>query len=146
MCETGGVISEISYMLRHLRAFAKDRRVATPLAQFASKSYVKSSPYGVTLIMSPWNYPLLLTLELGGKSPCIVDKTADMKLAIVFGKFLNCGQTCVAPDYVLCHSSVKDKLLLYIKQEIEIQFGKEPLENENYGKITAKITSIVSAR
>ena len=228
MCETGLVISEISYMLKHLRSFAKDKRVATPLAQFASKSYIKPSPYGVTLIMSPWNYPLLLTLdplvdalaagntavikpsayspqtsalikklieeifpkeyvavitggrtentylldekfdyifftgskavgievmskaakhltpvtlELGGKSPCIVDRSADIKLAakrIVFGKYLNCGQTCVAPDYILCQSSVKDTLLSYIKQEIEHQFGSDPIQNENYGKIISE--------
>ena len=57
MCETGLVISEISYMIKHLSRFAREKRVATPLAQFASRSYVKPSPYGVTLIMSPWNYP-----------------------------------------------------------------------------------------
>ena len=62
MCETGLVISEIGYMLKRMKQFAKDKRVRTPLAQFASKSYVKTSPYGVVLIMSPWNYPLLLTL------------------------------------------------------------------------------------
>ena len=225
MCEIGMVLSEISYMLRHIRAFAKDRVVATPLAQFASRSYQKPTPYGVTLIMSPWNYPFLLTLdplvnalaagntavvkpsayspatsallarilgdlfpaeyvavitggrvenaylldekfdyifftgskavgqtvlekaakhltpatlELGGKSPCIVDSSAKLKLAakrIVFGKFLNCGQTCVAPDYILCHTSVKDELLKYIKEEITAQYGADPLHNESYGHI-----------
>jgi len=53
----------------------------------------------------------------------------------VFGKFLNCGQTCVAPDYILCHKNVKNELILAIKNEIEKQFGKNPLDNENYGKI-----------
>lgn len=78
------------------------------------------------------------TLELGGKSPCIVDETANLKLAarrIVFGKYLNCGQTCVAPDYLYCHANVKEKLLDYIKKEIKRQFGETPLANENYGKI-----------
>ena len=225
MCEIGMVLSEISYMLRHVRAFAKDRVVATPLAQFASRSYQKPTPYGVTLIMSPWNYPFLLTmdplvnalaagntavvkpsayspatsalisqilgnlfpaeyvavitggrvenaylldekfdyifftgskavgqtvlekaakhltpatLELGGKSPCIVDSSAKLKLAakrIVFGKFLNCGQTCVAPDYILCHTSVKDDLLRYIKEELTAQYGTDPLRNDAYGHI-----------
>ena len=220
MCETGLVISEISYLLRHIRRFSRERTVATPLAQFASRSYQKPMPYGVALIMSPWNYPVLLTLdpladalaagntviikpsayspatsellqklvgnifppeyvtvvtggrdennylldekfdcifftgsksvgqmvmekaakhltpvtlELGGKSPCIVHADADLKLAarrIVFGKYLNCGQTCVAPDYILCHSSVKEKFLGYVKEEIVRQYGKA-----EYGKI-----------
>lgn len=225
MCETGLVLSEISYMLRHIRRFSKDKTVYTPLAQFASRSYVKPMPYGVTLIMSPWNYPFLLsveplvdalaagntaivkpsayspatsaviaeliadafspeyvavvtggreenqcllnqkfdyifftgsqavgkevmrkaadgltpvTLELGGKSPCIVDSSAKIPLAarrIVFGKFLNCGQTCVAPDYVLCDAKVKDRLISAIREEIVRQFGGEPLANKSYGKI-----------
>lgn len=225
MCETGLVLSEIHHMMRHVRRYAAERRVHTPLAQFASRSYQKPSPYGNTLIMSPWNYPFLLTisplanaiaagntaivkpsayspatssviakllgecfpavyvavvtggrkenaallekkfdfvfftgsqavgkevlrhtaetltpavLELGGKSPCIVDSTAKVKLAakrIVFGKFLNCGQTCVAPDYVLCHKSVKETLLQEICLQIEKQYGKKPLENPDYGRI-----------
>ena len=79
-----------------------------------------------------------VTLELGGKSPCIVDKSANIKLAakrIVFGKYLNCGQTCVAPDYIYCHREVKDELLKQIQKQIRKQFGKAPLDNKNYGKI-----------
>lgn len=225
MCEAGLTLSEISYMLSHTRRFMREKTVATPLAQFASRSYVKPSPYGTVLIMSPWNYPFLLTmeplvdalaagntaiikpsayspatsevisrivgecfnpeyvavvtggraentclldadfdyifftgsktvgkevmrhaaehltpvtLELGGKSPCIVAPDADLKLAarrIVFGKYLNCGQTCVAPDYVLCHSSVYEKFIEYVKAEIIRQFSDKPLENPEYGKI-----------
>ena len=63
MCETGLVLSELTYMLKHTRKFSKERTVRTPLAQFHSRSYQKPSPYGVTLIMSPWNYPVLLTLD-----------------------------------------------------------------------------------
>ena len=225
MCETGLVLEEISYMLKHVRRFAGEKRVRTPLAQFHSRSYKKPSPYGVTLIMSPWNYPFMLTLsplvdalaagntavvkpsayspctsevirqiltkcfepqyvsvvtggraentcllhehfdyifftgsqsvgkevmrsaadhltpvtlELGGKSPCIVDQTANIRLAarrIVFGKYLNCGQTCVAPDYIYCHRSVRDRLIREIVKQIRRQFGKKPLDNKNYGKI-----------
>ena len=225
MCETGLTLSEISYMLKHVRSFSKEKRVHTPLAQFHSKSYRKPSPHGVVLIMSPWNYPFLLTieplvdaiaagntavikpsayspntsaviyrmisecfspeyvsvitggraentcllgekfdyifftgsqsvgkevmrkaaehltpvtLELGGKSPCIVEKSANLKLAarrIVFGKYLNCGQTCVAPDYIYCDTSVKDALLKELRHQIRKQFGKQPLNNVNYGKI-----------
>lgn len=225
MCEVGLVLSELSYMIKHTKRYAKEKTVITPLAQFASRSFVKPSPYGTVLIMSPWNYPFLLTidplvdaiaagntavvkpsayspatsaimqqlltecfspeyvtvitggraenqclfqqkfdyifftgsqavgkevmrhaaehltpvtLELGGKSPCIVDATANIKLAakrIVFGKYLNCGQTCVAPDYILCDASVKDALLTAIKAEIIKQYGEKPLENPDYGKI-----------
>ena len=225
MCETGLVLTEITYMLKHVRSFAREKTVYTPLAQFHSRSFVKPSPYGVTLIMSPWNYPFLLTidpladaiaagntavvkpsayspntsraiqtmihecfdeeyvavvtggraentcllnehfdyifftgsqavgkdvmahaaqhltpvtLELGGKSPCIVEKSADLKLAarrIVFGKYLNCGQTCVAPDYIYCDRTVREQLVQEIKKQIQQQFGSEPLTNENYGKI-----------
>lgn len=225
MCETGLVLSELSYLIRHTGKFAAQKRVRTPLAQFAAKSYEKMSPYGNVLIMSPWNYPFLLTmdpladaiaagntvvlkpsayspatseivkkmveecfppeyvavvtggrkensellkkkfdmifftgsqnvgkevlrcaaehltpavLELGGKSPCIVDETAKLALAakrIVFGKFLNCGQTCVAPDYILCQESVREQLEKEIVKQIKLQFGQNPLENQNYGKI-----------
>ena len=225
MCETGMVLSEITYMVKHVRRFAKEQTVKTPLAQFASRSYKKPSPYGVVLVMSPWNYPFLLamdplvdaiaagntvvikpsaysphtteiirkiveecfdknfvavvtggraenqclleqhfdyifftgsqsvgkevmrhaaehltpvTLELGGKSPCIVERTADLKLAakrIVFGKFLNCGQTCVAPDYIYCDREIKDQLVEELKAQAKKQFGNAPLKNNNYGKI-----------
>ncbi|MBQ4087724.1 MAG: aldehyde dehydrogenase [Clostridia bacterium] len=225
MCEVGLVLTEISYMISHTKKFAKEKRVHTPLAQFASRSYKKPCPFGNTLIMSPWNYPFLLTidpladaiaagntavvkpsayspatsalikemleeifapeyiavvsggrkenaellsqkfdfvfftgsqtvgkevlrhtaehltpavLELGGKSPCIVDSTAKIKLAakrIVFGKYLNCGQTCVAPDYILCHSSIKNELVKEILLQVKKQYGEKPLENPDYGKI-----------
>lgn len=225
MCETGLVLSEITYMLKHIRSFSQEKTVPTPLAQFHSRSYKKPSPYGVVLIMSPWNYPFLLTieplvdalaagntavlkpsaysphtseiikkiiencfprqyvavvtggreentcllkehfdyifftgsqsvgkevmkhasehltpvtLELGGKSPCIVDASANIRLAakrIVFGKYLNCGQTCVAPDYILCDPSIHDKLVNAICEQIKKQFGTTPLSNTNYGKI-----------
>lgn len=225
MCETGLVLSEISYMLRHVRSYAREKRVRTPLAQFHSRSFKKPSPYGVVLIMSPWNYPFLLTLdplvdaiaagntavvkpsaysphtsdlmvkiikesfppeyvtvvtggrtentcllnehfdyifftgsqavgrevmrcasahltpvtlELGGKSPCIVEKTANLKLAakrIVFGKYLNCGQTCVAPDYIYCDASIKDQLIEEIKRQVRLQYTEQPLSNPAYGKI-----------
>ena len=79
-----------------------------------------------------------VTLALGGKSPCIVEKSANIRLAakrIVFGKFLNCGQTCVAPDYIYCDRQIKDRLLKEINRQIQKQFGKDPLQNPDYGKI-----------
>ena len=79
-----------------------------------------------------------VTLELGGKSPCLVAADADIPLAarrIVFGKFLNCGQTCVAPDYILCDPSIKDVLIEELKKEISRQFTEDPLTNADYGHI-----------
>ncbi len=225
MCEIGLTLSELRYMKKHLVSFSKRRLIRTPLAQFPSKSFTIQEPYGVVLIMSPWNYPVLLTLEpligalaagnccvvkpsayapatsavlaqmisetykeeyvavveggreenqnlleqrfdyifftggvrvgrlvmekasahltpvtleLGGKSPCIVEHTADLKLTarrLVFGKYLNCGQTCVAPDYVLVEQEAEEELLHHIKREIVRQFGKKPLLNPSYGKM-----------
>lgn len=228
MCEVRLTESEISYMISHTKRFSKDKTVYTPLTQFHSHSYVHHAPYGNVLIMSPWNYPVLLTLEpladaiaagntvvlksslyspettkimkemieetfptelvayvdggreenqalldekfdyifftgskhvgryvmekaaknltpvtleLGGKSPVIVEKDADIPLAarrIVFGKVLNCGQTCVAPDYVLVEKSVKERFIETVKKEIIRQYGESPLSNPDYGKIINK--------
>ncbi|MDO5585797.1 MAG: aldehyde dehydrogenase [Clostridia bacterium] len=225
MCEIGLVLSEITYMIRHTKKFTKRKTVFTPITNFHAHCFKQPVPYGNTLIMSPWNYPFLLTvdpladaiaagntavvkpsayspatsaiiskiisecfdaeyiavitggraenaalleqkfdfvfftgsqavgkevlrhtaehltpavLELGGKSPCIVDKSANIALAakrIVFGKFLNCGQTCVAPDYILCESSIKDKFINEVASQIKIQYGDNPLKNKDYGKI-----------
>ena len=77
MCEVGLTLSEITYMQKHLKRFAREKNVPTPLAQFHSRSYKKPSPYGVTLIMSPWNYPFLLTFEP------LVDALAAGNTAIV---------------------------------------------------------------
>ena len=240
MCEVGLSLTEISYMIKNVKKFAKEKTVVTPLAQFASRSYKKPCPYGNTLIMSPWNYPFLLSieplanaiaagntviikpsayspatskiiekilsecfekkfvavvtggrsensalleqkfdfvfftgsqsvgkevlrhtaenltpaiLELGGKSPCIVDESAKIPLAakrIVFGKYLNCGQTCVAPDYILCHKDIKDEFVKEVKIQIEKQYGKNPLENSDYGKIInqnhfERVSSLINA-
>ena len=79
-----------------------------------------------------------VTLELGGKSPCIIAKDANLKVAakrVVFGKYLNCGQTCVAPDYLLIHESVRDEFVELLKKEITAMYTAKPLENEAYGKI-----------
>lgn len=225
MCELGLVKSEISFLLRHVRSYAREKRVRTPLAQYVSRSFVRPSPYGSVLIMSPWNYPVLLTLdpladalaagntaivkpsaysphvsqvlkelleslfppeyvaavtggrqenqclleldvdyifftgspavgkevmaqaaknltpvtlELGGKSPCVVDQSADLALAarrIVFGKFINCGQTCVAPDYIYCDAKVKNALIRELNKQIAAQYGADPLADPSYGKI-----------
>lgn len=76
-----------------------------------------------------------VTLELGGKSPCIVDSTARLDLAakrLVFGKLLNCGQTCVAPDYLLIDRRVKAPFLAYVQRWITVMYGEDPLDNDGY--------------
>lgn len=238
MCETGLVLSEISWLLKHTKKLAAPQKAKTPAAQYFAKSYMLPSPCGTVLIMSPWNYPFLLSLEpladavaagctvvlkpgayspessrvleeiteaafpkqwvsvvrggreenaalldvkwdmifftgssaagrtvlraaaenltpavleLGGKSPCIVDETAKIPLAakrIVWGKFLNCGQTCVAPDYILCKEEIKPQLIEEIKKQIKLQFSDDPVNNPDYGKIInekhfARIKSLI---
>lgn len=223
--EIGFVLEEISYAMRKLPKWAKRKRVRTDISSFPAKSLIQPEPYGVTLIISPWNYPFQLaitplvgsiaagncavikpssyspntsrvlkelieetfdeeyicvieggrdanralldtkfdyifftgsvsvgkvvmesaakhltpvTLELGGKSPCIVDETANIDLAakrIVWGKLINAGQTCVAPDYLLVHKSVKNSLVEKMKEVVIDFYGENPIENESYTRI-----------
>lgn len=225
MTEIGLSLSEIAYAKKHLKQWMERKTVPTPLAQFHSKSFVMPEPYGVTLIMSPWNYPFMLcieplagaiaagnccvikpsayapavsavlkkvvrlafppeyiavveggraeneelldqrfdyifftgsvsvgrlvmekaarfvtpvTLELGGKSPCIVDETADLNLAakrLAFGKFLNSGQTCVAPDYLLVQDTVREEFVRLLVKWIRRMYGKDPVKNSSYPKM-----------
>ena len=225
MCEVGLLLEKITYTRKHLRSWARTRRKCTPLTNFHAKSMIVQEPYGVVLIMSPWNYPVLLTLEpligaiaagncavvkpsayspetsaviqklisetfepeyvavvtggraenadlleqkfdyifftggvtvgklvmekaskhltpvtleLGGKSPCIIDHTANLRIAarrITFGKFLNCGQTCIAPDYVLVEKSVHSEFVKLLKEETIKMYGEDIFANKDYGKM-----------
>lgn len=225
MCEIGLVLSELDYMEKRLERWMRPRRVKTPMSQFPSKSFVIPEPLGVALVMSPWNYPFMLsldplvgaiaagncavlkpsayapatsrilkellescfapeyiavveggraentalleqhfdyifftgsvavgklvmekaahhltpvTLELGGKSPCIIDKSANLPLTakrLAFGKYLNAGQTCVAPDYVLVQEEIRDELVTYLQREIQAFFGADPLACRDYVRI-----------
>ncbi|MED1038671.1 MULTISPECIES: aldehyde dehydrogenase [Bacillus] len=226
--EIGYVLKEISFQMKHISSWSKSKRVRTALTHFGSKGKVVPEPYGVTLIIAPWNYPFQLaiaplvgalaagntvvlkpseltpnvskvltrmlgelfpeelvsvveggaqestallkepfdyifftgsvgvgkvvmeaaakkltplTLELGGKSPCIVHKDAKLDVTarrIVWGKFLNAGQTCVAPDYMYVHSSVKEQLIEALRHEIAEQYGKDALQNDNYVRIVSE--------
>lgn len=228
MTEIGFILSEIRHTLKHLDKWAAAKRCKTPLFLFGSTSHTRPEPYGIVLILSPWNYPVQLllaplvgaiaagncailkpsprtvhtnhilgklisetfppqyiafletdnrqtdnllkqhfdyifytggvafgkrimmaaaknltpvTLELGGKSPCIVDNDAHIQIAarrIVWGKYLNCGQTCVAPDYIFVHREVKDKLITALQAEIERQYGKAPQESPDYPRIISQ--------
>lgn len=222
------VMEEIDFAIENLSDWMEDKRESTNSASMPAKSYTRYEPLGLTLIISPWNYPFMLaidpiisaisagntvilktsrkasytskiirkmldtsfdksliycvnnqeishdellsykydhifftgsskvgrnimkeasknlskvTLELGGKSPCIVDETANLKFAarrIIWGKLLNSGQTCVAPDFLLVHSDVKYKLLQYMKDAILEFYGTNPLDNPDYPKIINK--------
>lgn len=226
--EIGMVLSEISHAQKNIKNWSKVKKVKTPLTNFKAKSYIYPEPYGNVLIISPWNYPLQLTLapllgaiaagntalikpsssslhtsntiekminenfpeefihvinmdsksadylldkkfdyifytgsvsvgklimekaskhltpitlELGGKSPCIVDKEGNIDIfakRIVWGKFLNAGQTCVAPDYVYVHKDIKDKLIEKIVKYIEYFYGKNIKDNDEYPRIINK--------
>ncbi len=79
-----------------------------------------------------------VTLELGGKNPCIVDETADIQLSakrIVWGKFINAGQTCIAPDYILVKGQIRDRLIAALKSEITLAYGDQPKQSPDYTRI-----------
>lgn len=226
--EIASSYAEIDFSLKNLSDWMKDTREITNMEAMPAKSFTRYEPLGVTLVISPWNYPFLLainpivnaissgntvilktskkssytskiikklldesfdgafiycvdnekvshdellsykydhifftgsqkvgkiimkkasenltkvTLELGGKSPCIVDESANLKFAakrIIWGKLLNSGQTCVAPDYLLVHKDVKKELLRLMKQTILEFYGDRALENPDYPRIIDK--------
>ncbi len=223
--EVGLVLAEISYQIKHLKKWSKEKKIVADMHLFPARFIERPEPFGVTLIMSTWNYPFLLSisplinalaagntailktseystatnavvdmilaktfnanyvsvvqggynenhallnqhfdfifftgsqnvgkivmssasrfltpvcLELGGKSPCIVDSTANIEVAaqrIAWGKFMNAGQTCVAPDYILVDEKVRQQLIDCLQKQIELQYSEKPLENPDYPKI-----------
>jgi aldehyde dehydrogenase (NAD+) len=228
LTEIGLVLTEIRFVSRHLRSWVKPRKVRTPYFLWFGSSAIHPEPYGISLIISPWNYPLHLTmlpligsiaagnctiikpseyaphtaaiiseiigrhfdshyvaviegdaqtskdllknrfdyifftgsqtvgkivmsaaaknltpvtLELGGKNPCIVDQDVNIDLAarrIASGKFINGGQTCTAPDYLLVHQSNKQKLLDQIIVYLRKFYGEDPQKSPDYGRIINK--------
>ncbi len=225
LTEVGFVLNDLEEALTKVKRWVKPKQVATPLFHQKGASYIQPDPYGVTLIIGPWNYPFQLlmaplvgaiaagntcilkpseysvhtsnvvgemiaeyfdagfltvveggvessknllaekfdyifftgstqvgrivyqaaakhltpvTLELGGKSPCIVDKYIHLEYAakrIVFGKLLNAGQTCIAPDYLLVHKDIKDKLVKEIKKQMNSFYGEDASKSDDYGRI-----------
>jgi aldehyde dehydrogenase (NAD+) len=219
------VLTELNYILKHLKSWAKPRRVGLPVTQWPGSAWVQPEPLGVVLIIGPWNYPFQLlisplmgaiaagncailkpselapatshvvaelvhetfdsqyvavleggvetaqtllaqkfdhifftggtrvgqlvmeaaakqltpvTLELGGKSPCIVDRDIKLEVAakrIIWGKFVNVGQTCVAPDYLLVHKEIKPALLAALQQAIQEFFGEDPAQSPDLARI-----------
>ena len=103
--------------------------------------YTGSTRVGEIVMKKAAEHFTPVTLEMGGKSPCIVDETANIPLAakrIVFGKFLNAGQTCVAPDYILCDKKIKDKLIDELERQIVLQYTVDPIKNDAYPKMINK--------
>ena len=225
LTELSIVINEINDHIKHLKKWAKPKKVKTPLYLMPSKSYVMYEPFGIALIIAPWNYPFHLmfaplvgaissgccavmkpspysqytsevmqmiiddtfdkeyitmiqghrdvnqallaqkfdfifytgspdmgrvvmeaasknltpvVLELGGKSPCVVDKDCNVDFAarrIVWGKTINAGQTCVAPDYMFVHKSVKKELIVKMIEYVEKFYGMDSQESEHYCRI-----------
>jgi len=226
--EIGVVLNDIRFIKKRLHKWVKPKRVKTPLTHFGTSSYIYAEPYGVSLIIAPWNFPFQLalapvigaiaagncaivkpseytpktskiiaqifaeifpesfisvlqggvdvsqsllkepfdyifftgspqvgkivmkaaaehltpvTLELGGKSPCIVHKDAHIKHAakrIAWGKYLNAGQTCIAPDYIYVHEAVKDVFIKTLKTYVKKLYSDHPLKNESYTRIIHK--------
>lgn len=225
LSEIAPLMMELNHAIRNVASWSRPKRVKSPISLLGAKSRIFREPYGVALIISPWNYPVLLTfrpligavaagncavvkpseltpnvsatiaaliadvfspghvtcmeggvetstallaqkvdcifftgsprvgrivyekatahltpvtLELGGKSPCIVMEDANLRLAakrIVWGKLMNSGQTCVAPDYVLVHRRVKEKLLQAIQACVEETYGSDMLQHERYPRV-----------
>lgn len=225
LTETSIVLQEIDNHIRHLKRWAKSKRVPSPIQLLPSSSKIIYEPLGVSLIIAPWNYPFQLlmnplvgvissgccavlkpspytphiaavmetlvhetfeekyisvvqggrdvntllleqrfdlifftgspalgkivmtaaarhltpvVLELGGKSPCIVDAGANLDRAakrIAWGKTINAGQTCIAPDYLFVHASVKDELLKKIAFHLGQMFGENAQESRYYPRI-----------
>lgn len=223
--EVGLFYEEIGYAIKNLRSWMRPKRVWTPLTQFWAVSKIYPKPFGVSLIIAPWNYPFQLlfvpligaiasgctavlkpselsphtsqvcakiiqkyfkpeyiaifeggievskellaqqwdfifftgstqvgrivmqaaanhltpcVLELGGKSPCIVDETAHIEYSarrIVWGKFINAGQTCVAPDYLFVHHSIKNTFIQKLIEKIEQFYGKNPQQSPDFPRI-----------
>ena len=232
LSEVAIVYEELNHHIRMLKKWSKPQKRPSGLLLFPSKSTLRSEPYGVVLIIAPWNYPVQLlldpligavsagncvvakpssqtpnvahvlneilttafqpshvtciqytreemnavldlpfdyifftggyaagkhilkkasqhltpvTLELGGKSPCIVHKSCNIDTAvkrILFGKAINCGQTCIAPDYLLVHRDCKEALIDGLKKRIKILYGSDARQSPFWGKIISEKTTL----
>ncbi|XP_044142126.1 aldehyde dehydrogenase family 3 member A2 isoform X1 [Bufo gargarizans] len=103
--------------------------------------YTGNTNVGKIIMSAAAKFLTPVTLELGGKSPCYIDKDCDIDIAsrrITWGKFVNCGQTCIAPDYILCDKSVQGKLIEKIKETLKEYYGDNPKESPDYERIINK--------
>lgn len=223
--ELSYITGDVDHVLKHLKKWAKPRKVRTPIVVFPGKSFIKPEPLGSVLVMGAWNYPVQLvfaplvaviaagncavikpsdlapavsaviaelipkyldnnafavvegaipettallelpfdhimytgngavgrivmaaaakhltpvTLELGGKSPVYFDKSADLKIAaqrLAWGKWMNAGQTCIAPDYILTTKEMVEPLVNALTKQIDEMFSQDPSTHDSYGRI-----------
>ena len=140
---TAAVIEKIinaTFPEEYIKVFTGDAKVSQALLKlkFDHIFFTGSPRVGRIVMKSAAEQMTPVTLELGGKSPCIVDSSAKLKLAatrIMWGKLLNAGQTCIAPDYLLVHSSVKERLLPLLVDAVEKFFGKDPKQSPDFPRI-----------
>ena len=151
MCEIGLVLSEINYMIRNIRSFAKDKTVHTNLTQFAARSYVKSVPYGVTLIISPWNYPFLLSIEP------LVDTLAAGNTAIIkpseyseaTSKIIEELITSIfPPEYVSVVIGTKEESIYLLNQKFDYIFftGSKAVGKYVMNKASENLTPVTDRK
>ncbi len=228
LAETGWVLAEAKYAIKHLKGWMAPTRVSTPMMTQPGRSSIQPEPKGVALIIAPWNYPLSMvmcplvgavaagncvvmkpseisshtsaalaailpryldpdafavvegaipettelleqrfdhilytgnehvgrivmtaaakhltpvTLELGGKSPCLIDRSADIEVAatrVAWGKFINAGQTCVAPDHVLVHREVAQQFIDTLTRKVKEFYGDDPEQSPDYCRIASE--------
>lgn len=127
-----------------------DSRTSLLTVRYDYIFFTGSSEVGKQVMAAAAEYLTPVTLELGGKSPAIVDQSADLALAakrIAFGKLLNAGQTCIAPDYLLVHSAVKDAFVVELHNAFKAALGSRPLTEPSYPTMIseAKVTKLFSA-
>ncbi|WP_094157731.1 aldehyde dehydrogenase [Flavobacterium psychrophilum] len=140
---TSGILSKIireSFEVKHVVAVTGDYTIAQDLLKkrWDYIFFTGSVTVGKIVAKAAAENLTPITLELGGKNPCIVDESANLQLAakrIIWGKILNAGQTCIAPDYILVHHKMKSKLINYLIDEIKKALGENPQESEDFARI-----------
>jgi aldehyde dehydrogenase (NAD+) len=133
------IISKV-FSINHVEVIQGDASVATQLLEqrWDYIFFTGSVAVGKIVAKAAAQHLTPVTLELGGKNPCIVDETANLQIAakrIVWGKFINAGQTCIAPDYILVHQKSKESFIQFLKQEITNAYGDNPEISPDYARI-----------
>jgi aldehyde dehydrogenase (NAD+) len=133
------IISKV-FSINHVEVIQGDASVATQLLEqrWDYIFFTGSVAVGKIVAKAAAQHLTPVTLELGGKNPCIVDETANLQIAakrIVWGKFINAGQTCIAPDYILVHKKSKAQFIQYLKEEITHAYGDNPEISPDYARI-----------
>lgn len=141
--QTAAIISQIieeTFHVNHVEVIQGDADVSQKLLsqRWDYIFFTGSVSVGKIVAKAAAEHLTPVTLELGGKNPCIIDETANLKLAakrIVWGKFINAGQTCIAPDYLLVQKNMKNRLVAYLKEEITLAYGENPAISPDFTRI-----------